>query len=121
MPQQYLRAAELNEAEKVLEVAFPAGDQAAEVVQPGREPLHFLPFAISAQRLAVLSSAPSPPVGRDQLDAVLGPELLVEHVRIVSLVADQPGWKLVERARAEHPFDKLALRRASTFNKYGER
>ena len=102
-------------------MAFPAGDQAAEVVQPGEEPFHFPAPPVSAQRSPVLGFAPASPIWSNQLDAVLGPELLVEPVRVVSLVADQPRRELVKEASRKHAFDKLAFRRASAFNSNGER
>ena len=102
-------------------MAFPARDQAAEVVEPGEKPFHLPAPPVTAQRPAVLGFASSPPIRRDQLDAVFGRELGIERVRVVRLVPDQPLRKLVEEARAEHPFNKPALRRASAFNRYGER
>ena len=102
-------------------MVFPACDQATEVVQPGKEPLHLPAPPVPAQRSSILGFAPSSPIWSDELDAVLGPELLVEPVRVVSLVADQPRRELVKEASRKHAFDKLAFRRASAFNSNGER
>ena len=44
--QQQMQAAEVDEAE-VFDVVFPAGNEAAEVVQSGKEPLHFPASAIA--------------------------------------------------------------------------
>ena len=101
-------------------MVFPARDQ-AEVVQSGKKPLHLPAPPVTAQRSAILSFAAPPSVGRDWLDAVLGSELLVEPVRVVGLVPDEPGRKLVEEAAAEYAFDKTAFCRARAFNRYGER
>ena len=40
MPEQDVKAGELNKAEEVLDVIFPSGDEAAEVVHPNEEPFH---------------------------------------------------------------------------------
>jgi len=45
--QQQMQAAEVDEAEEVFDVVFPAGNEAAEVVQSGKEPLHFPASAIA--------------------------------------------------------------------------
>jgi hypothetical protein len=39
----------LDEAEEVLDVVFPSGDEAAEAVHPGKESLHFPAFSIAAE------------------------------------------------------------------------
>jgi len=39
MPEQDVKAGELNKAEEVLDVVLPSGDKAAEVVHPSEEPL----------------------------------------------------------------------------------
>ena len=41
MPEQDVKACEVNKAEEVLDVVFPSGDESAEVVHPGKEPLDF--------------------------------------------------------------------------------
>ena len=57
--------------EKVLDVALPAGDHAAAVVEPGKEPFD-LPAALrAAQRPAVLGLRAAATIRGDHLDAVL--------------------------------------------------
>jgi hypothetical protein len=122
MSQQQVKAGQMDEAEEVLDVVFPSGDEAAEVVQPGKEPLHFPAFTIAAQFAAILSSAfAASPVRGDQFDPVLFGELRVERVRVVGFVADEPGGKLVEKASGKNLFNKLALGWRSALDRYGER
>src|ERR1700735_1657132 len=122
MLQQQVKAGQMDEAEEVLDVVFPSGDEAAEVVQPGKEPLHFPAFTIAAQFAAILSSAfAASPVRGDQFDPVLFGELRVERVRVVGFVADEPGGKLVEKASGKNLFNKLALGWRSALDRYGER
>jgi hypothetical protein len=40
MPEQDVKAGELNKAEEVLDGVLPSGDEAAEVMHPGEEPFH---------------------------------------------------------------------------------
>jgi hypothetical protein len=64
-----MEAGELYKAKEVLDVVLPAGDEAAEVVHPGKEPLHFPPPTITAKLSSILCLAAALPVGRDQLPA----------------------------------------------------
>ena len=112
----------MDEAEEVFDVVFPSGDESAEVVHPGEEPFHFPSPAIASQFASILSflSAASP-VGGDHFDVVLGGELLIERVRVVGFVTDEPGWELVEEAAGKNILHKIALGRRSAFDRYGER
>ena len=112
----------MDEAEEVLDVVFPSGDEAAEVVHPGKQPLHFPAFSIAAQFAAILSSAfAAAPVRGDQFDPVLFGKLRVERVRVVGFVADEPGGEFVEKASGKNLFNKLALGWRSALDRYGER
>lgn len=84
----------MDEAEEVFDLDFPAGDQSAEVVQPSENPLDLPAAAVAAQWSPVLGlMAALTPVGRDHFDAA-GAHLLVQRVRVVGLVADQPDRQL---------------------------
>jgi hypothetical protein len=48
MPEQDVKAGELNKAKEVFDVVLPSGDEAAEVVHPSEEPFHFPPPTIAA-------------------------------------------------------------------------
>jgi hypothetical protein len=41
MPEHHVEAGKVDEAEEIIDVIFPSGDKAAEVVQPCKEPLDF--------------------------------------------------------------------------------
>lgn len=47
-------------------------------------------------------------------------QLPVEPVRVVGLVADQPGWQFVEEAGGKGIFDEMALCRRRAFDSNGE-
>ena len=101
---------------------FPSGDEAAEVVHPGEESLHFPAFSISAQFASVLGPAfTTAPIGRDHLDPVVLLEGAVERVRVVGFVADEPRGEFVEEASGQNVLHKLALGRRSAVDRYGER
>jgi hypothetical protein len=80
MPEQQVKAGEVDEAEEVFDVILPSGDEATEAVHPREEPLHFPASAIAAQLAAILTSAPVAPIGRDHLDVVFFAERAVERV-----------------------------------------
>jgi hypothetical protein len=61
------------------------------------------------------------PVGSDHFDVVFFGEPLVERVRVVSFVADEPGGQLIEETAGKNIFHKFALGRRSAFDRYGER
>jgi hypothetical protein len=58
----------------------------------------------------------STPVGRNQLDAVLALERLIERVRVVGLVANEPGREFVEKTSGKNLFHKLVLGRRSALD-----
>ena len=75
-----MQASEVNEAEEVLDVVFPSGDESAEVVHPGKQTLHLPTFLVASQWTSILRLAASAAVGRDQLDTVLFFECFIEPV-----------------------------------------
>ena len=111
----------MDEAEEVLDVIFPSGNESAEVVHPGEEPLHFPSSLVAPQLASVLRLSAPAPVGRDQLDAVLLFELLIESVRVVGFVSDELFGEFIEETSGEDLFDKLAFVRRSALDRYGER
>ena len=122
MFEHHEKTCEMNKSEEVFDMIFPTRDESAEVVHPGEEPFHFPSPAISPELASVLSllSATSPVRG-NHFDVVFGGELLVERIRVVGLVADEPGGKLIEETCGENVFHKLALGRRSALDRYGER
>lgn len=116
-----MQAREVDKAEEVLDVVFPSGDEPPEVVHPGEEPFHFPAPSVTSQFAHVLGFASTPTVGRDHLDAIFIGEFVVEWIRVVSFVADQPRWEFIKEASSKDLFHKLALGRRSAFDRYGER
>jgi hypothetical protein len=120
MPEHHLQACEVDHSEVVFDVVFPSGNEAAEVVDPCEEPLDFPPFSVEAQGTAILRFGAFATVRRDHFDAVVFGQLSVKPVRVVGLVADQPGGEFIEEAGGEGVFDEMALCRRSAFNSNGE-
>lgn len=81
----------MDEAEEVLDVVFPAGDESAEVVHPGKEPLDLPSSLVAPQWAAVLRLAAPAAIRRNQFDAVFLFEFFVEPIGVVGFVADEPG------------------------------
>ena len=76
-----MKAGKVDEAEEVLDVVFPPGDESAEVVHPCEESLHFPAPAVATQLAAILTPAAVAPVGRDHPDAIFFLEHAVERVQ----------------------------------------
>ncbi len=102
MPEQDARAGELEHAEKVLDMVFPAGDQAARVVKPSEEPLNLPTAAGAAQRPAVLShTAAASAMAGNHFDPVPGAQEGVERIAVIAAVADQARRERAEEAGVE--------------------
>ena len=56
MPEEDSGTGEMQHAEEVLDVVFPAGDEPSGVVQPGKEALDLPPAAVAAQAAGHLGS-----------------------------------------------------------------
>lgn len=109
MPEQDLRAGELDQAQKVADVIFPAGDEASRVVEPGKEAFDSPAAAIAAQRTSVLGGLAASAVGRDHLDPVAIAELDIEQVAVVAAVADQSRGEGADEPRVERGGDEVRL------------
>ena len=114
-------ASELDEAEEVFDVELPTRDEPPEVVHPSEEAFYLPAFLVTAKLAPVLGFATVAAVRGDHLDAVFVLEPLIEFVRVVRLVADQPGGQLAEKASGKNLLNKLALGRRSARDRYGER
>jgi hypothetical protein len=100
---------------------FPPRDQTAEIVHPGKQPFHLPSTLVTTQGAAILRFAAIATIGRDHLDAIFFVQSLVQSVRIVGFIADQPFGQLVEEASGQNSFHKPALGRRSAFDSDGER
>ena len=111
-------AADVDKAEEVFDVVFPAGGEATESGHPGKEPLHLPSSSVAVQFSTVLRDAfASASIRRDQLDAVAFGEMAVEPVRVVGLVADEPGRELVKKTSCKNLLRKPALGRRSALDR----
>ena len=80
MSQQDDKTAELEHAEKVGLMIFPAADESAEVMEPGEEAFDFPSAAGAAESPAVLRDAMAAPIRGDHFDAVMRAQLVIERV-----------------------------------------
>ena len=103
-------------------MTFPAGDDAAVVMEPGKEPLDFPSTASAPQWPSVLGPhAAMGAVRGDHLDPVRVPQVLIEPVAIVAAVADQPRRERIEERRAKGGVNERDFMRRSTGHVDGER
>jgi hypothetical protein len=73
----------VDHPEEVIRVPFPARDNAAEVMKPGEEPLNLPTASAAPKRPAILRTGVAVgSMGRDQLDAIGGGQVVIEAVAI---------------------------------------
>ena len=123
MPQEDDEAAELQHAEEVGFVIFPAADKSAEVVQPSEEALDFPAAAVTTQFPTVLGALPATIVlvGRDEPDAVFLQQALVQRIAVVGAVADHSFRFGSRETLREGRFHKPRFMRRSAGDAAGDR
>src|ERR1035438_7700214 len=123
MPQEDNEAAELEHAEEIDLVIFPAADESAKIVEPGEEALDFPAPAIATQFAAVLGAFATAVVlvGRDEPDAMFLPEALIERVAVIGAVADHSFWFGSRETLRDGRFDEFAFMRRSAGDAAGDR
>lgn len=122
MPQEDHEAAELDHSEEVDLMMFPARDQSAEVVKPGKEAFDFPASAVAPQFTTVLGgSAAIVFMGRDEPNVVLLSEALVERIAIVSPVTDHSLGLGSREALRDGGFDEFRFMRRSAGDAAGDR
>ena len=123
MPQEDNETAELEHSEEIALVIFPAADEPAEIVEPGKEALDFPAAAVTAQFAAVLGTLAAAVVlvGRDEPDAVFLPEALIERIAVVGAVADHSFWFGSCEALGDSGFDEFRFMRRSAGDAAGDR
>jgi hypothetical protein len=113
---------EVKETEKVIGVVFVTRDQAAEIVQPGKESFDLPTFAIAAQATAIVARRLGASVAvRDQQDDALSEEFLPQGIAVVSLVANQAQRLFFDQRLLECRFDQSYFGGRSSGGSNGER
>ena len=123
MPQEDNEASELEHAEEIAFVIFPAADESAEIVEPGEEALDFPAPTVAAQFATVLGALAAAVVlvGRDEADAVFLSESLIERVAVVGAVTDHAFWFGSRETLRDGGFDEFAFMRRSAGDAAGDR
>ena len=123
MPQQDNEAAELEHAEEVGFVIFPAADKSAEIVELGKEALDFPAPTVATQSAAVLGALATAVVlvGRDEPDAVFLPEALIERIAVIGTVADHSFGFGARETLLDGGFDEFGFMRRSAGDAAGDR
>jgi hypothetical protein len=116
-------AAELEHAEEVGFLMFPAADESAEVVEPSEEALDFPAAAVTAQFTTVLGVLPTAIilVGRDQKDTVLFSQALIERIAVVGAVTDHSFGFGLRETLFDGGFDEFGFMRRSAGDAAGDR
>jgi len=124
MPQEDNEAAELEHAEEIGFVIFPAADQSAEMVEPGKEALDFPAPTVTTQFAAVLGALATAVVlmGSDEPDAVFLLEALIERIAVIGAVAHHWFWWFGSRETLrDGGFDEFRFMRRSAGDAAGDR
>ncbi len=113
----------MNHGQIVFGATFPSRHQAAEVLQPGEEPLHSPASPRASQAAAILGglAAAIVPVRRDQLRAVVRAQPTGQRRAVIGFVADQSLGRRREETLLESGFDEPAFMRSSAGHVHGER
>jgi len=109
MPEEDSGAGEMQQAQEVVDMTFPARDETTRVVEPREEPFDLPASARATERTAILRGPSTPPVCRDHLDAVLAHQTFVEGIAVVAAVADEARREVHEEAGVEGGGDELRL------------
>jgi hypothetical protein len=88
MPEEDLRAGQVEEPEEVSDVVFPTGDEPSGVVEPGKEAFDLPTATIATEGAAILRRPSAGAIGRDHFDAVLVAQLRIQEVTVVAAIAD---------------------------------
>src|SRR3954464_11839148 len=106
MAQQNNGAAEEDKALEIAGAPLIAGDEASEVLQPGKEPFDVPAAFVATQGTAILSQVNAVwPMRGDELDAVDG-QGDIERVAIVGGIPDQPRREVEKKAALQGLFDQ---------------
>ena len=94
-------APEVNEAEIVLDFAFPPRGDAPPALEPGEEPFD-LPASFIAAKLAPILVAPAVALAwRDEVDSSLNEEPLLQRRSVPSFVGDQSSRQVLHESSVE--------------------
>ena len=113
----------MNHRQVVISVAFPARDQAAEVLQPGEQSLHAPASPHATQAASILGglAAAIVTVRSNQLHPIVRAQPARQRSAVVGFVTDQSFWRCTEEAVLNRGFDQPDLMRASAGHVHGER
>jgi hypothetical protein len=123
MPRENEEAAQLKHAEEVGFAIFPAADESAEVVKPSEEALNFPAAAVAPQFPTVLGALATAIVlvGRDEPDAMLLQQALIQRIAIVGTVTDHSFWLGSREPLRDGGLDELRFMRRSAGDAAGDR
>jgi hypothetical protein len=102
---------------------FPAGDEAAEIMEPSEEALDFPAAAVAPQFPTVLCILPAAIVfvRRDEPDAMFLQQALVQRITVVGAVTDYSFWLGSCETLRDGGFDEFGFMRRSAGDAAGDR
>src|SRR5262245_35333806 len=122
MPKDDDDGGQREEAVEVARLILPASRETAEVEEPGEEALDLPAALVAAELPAVLPTAGvRGSVGSDQLDVIVGPQLVRQRRRVVRFVPDELVRAEPAGDRSESFGGELALGGRSAVGGSGQR
>lgn len=111
----------MDKTEEIGLVVLPSDDQAAEVMQPGKQAFDFPATAVAAKRTSILGLRPTAivPVRRDQAGAVRSGQACVQRIAVVGAIANHALRGRGGEALLKRGFDELRLMGRSACNPHG--
>jgi hypothetical protein len=123
MPQEDDGTGELDHSEEIFRVIFPAHDEAAKIMQPGKQAFDLPTAAVATQGATVLGGgfAAVPAVWGDQLHSQGTAQALVQRIAVVGFITDQPRGSFGEKSLSEAGFDEDGFIWSSAGHVHGDR
>ena len=122
MSQEDHGRSQMDQPEEIVRVSLPPCDDAAEVMKPSEQAFDLPTTTPASKRSTILCArAAIRPMGSNQLNVVVGGEMVVQPVAVVGFVADQSGGELFEEPGREGGVDERDFMRRSAGHVDGER
>jgi hypothetical protein len=112
----------VNHPEEVVWVTFPACDDSARIMEPGKQTLDLPPATVTSERAAILRArAAVRSIGRNQLNPEVIAQMAIERVAVVTAIGDQARRKRAEEALRKRGIDERGFAGRSAGHVHGER
>jgi hypothetical protein len=104
-------------------MVFVTNNKAPEILQPGKQTLHFPSTPIASELSAILGRGPfaAATVRRNHFNATLFEKLLIKTVAIIGFITNKLIWRIAGKTTVDGCLDKLYFMGRSAFHMSGDR